>query len=386
MSLLSATSIDEDRARPKAALHVLGPPRRGCSDELTPIAPAPERPRDFEIPTALVDAAGRRVRYVRLSVTDRCDLACTYCMPPHGERAHARREELLDFDEIVRLARVLHRMGVERLRLTGGEPLVRRGVPELVARLHTVAPSLALTMTTNGTRLGPLAASLAQSGLSSVNVSLDSLDPQRFAAITRGGSLDLVLAGIEAARAAGLEVKLNTVLQGEASLGELPALIAWAWARGLTPRFIELMPMGEASSLPSSDFIPIARARERLSGLVEDGRDPSSARGPARYLVEPRTDRRVGLIAAASEPFCEGCNRIRLTARGELRGCLGHPHGVALRPVLRHSGSDDRDLAWALVAGLSGARRGHEMPSIGARLAASGDGAHARVGMSLVGG
>jgi cyclic pyranopterin phosphate synthase len=371
-------------------MHVVAPARRLQVLSEGAAAPAlPPRPAWFDaIPAELRDGSERLISYARLSVTDRCDLACVYCMPPEGERDHVRRAELLDIHEVARLVGVLARSGVGRVRLTGGEPLVRRDVVALVARAHARAPGVELAMTTNGTRLAELARPLAAAGLRSVNVSIDSLDPERFRRITRGGALGPVLTGVRAALDAGLAVKLNTVVLGEESLAEVPRVVDWAWALGLVPRFIELMPIGEAAALPSSAFVSAARVRSVLAarGLVDEGR-AGPGHGPARYLRSPGSALAVGVIGAASEPFCDACNRMRISARGELRGCLGHPGGVALRPLLRQT-DDDREIAWALRVGLGDKAAGH---GFGAREATGCQGAlvppaHARVGMSLIGG
>src|SRR5690349_16077465 len=187
------------------------------------------RPEAFdEVPPTIEDARGRRVRYVRLSLADRCDLACVYCMPPGGEEDHALAKELLDATELARLASLLARSGVTRLRFTGGEPLVRRDVVELVEAVRAAAPAMTLAMTTNATRLAELAAPLARAGLGAVNVSLDSLDAARFRAVTRGGELARVLAGIHAAKRAGLDVKLNVVILGQETVTEAAALVDFA--------------------------------------------------------------------------------------------------------------------------------------------------------------
>lgn len=341
----------------------------------------PPRPAWFDaVPTAIEDTRGRRVTYVRVSVTDRCDLACVYCMPPGGEGDHARREELLTFEEIARLCGLLARSGVERVRFTGGEPLVRRDVVSLVARTRDEAPDLALAMTTNATRLSELAGPLAAAGLGSVNVSVDSLDAARFREVTRGGELGVVLAGIRAALDAGLRVKINAVLLGERALDEAPALVEWAWALGVVPRFIELMPLGEGAGLPASEFVGADRLVERLAGLALPERAPGApSHGPARYLAaNDGSGRAVGLITAMTDEFCGECNRMRLSARGEVRPCLGSPEGVSLREALA-AGAGDVEIAWLVHAALRTKAAGHGFvdPEVDA---------HRRVGMSLIGG
>lgn len=353
----------------------------GSPDAPPAASTPPPRPPWFDaVPAAIEDARGRRVTYVRISVTDRCDLACVYCMPPAGEADHARREELLTFEQIARLCGLFSRSGVERVRFTGGEPLVRRDVVSLVARTHDAAPELALAMTTNGMRLGELAGPLAAAGLGTVNVSVDSLDPVRFGEVTRGGDLGTVLAGIRAALDVGMRVKINAVLVGERSLDDAPAIVEWAWALGAVPRFIELMPIGEGASLPSSDFVAADRLVERLAGLVSTAREPGApSHGPARYLAaEDGSDRRVGLITAMTDEFCGECNRMRLTARGDVRPCLGSPEGAPLREALA-AGASDVDLAWLVHAALRTKAAGHGFVD------PTSD-AHRHVGMSLIGG
>ena len=344
-------------------------PRAG-SDE-----PVPEPPEGWA-PGPLVDARGRRITYLRASITDRCSMSCVYCMPTGGEGVHARRPELLSFEEITRLVSLFARHGIRRVRLTGGEPLVRRDAVELVRRIAEAGVG-EIAMTTNGARLGTLARPLREAGLGSVNVSVDSLDGARFAEITRGGLLYEVLAGIDAALEVGLEVKINCVALGGVNDGELGAIVDWAWSLGIVPRFIELMPIGEAAGLPPERFVPAARIVEALGDRVEAGPAETVAdRGPARYLGGPGG--RVGIITAVSDEFCAGCNRIRLTSHGSLRACLASRRAVSLRDRLR-AGATDRELVWAALVSLGGKADGHAF-------ADAGDREHARVGMSLVGG
>jgi len=339
------------------------------------------RPAWFDaIPGQLADAQGRRITYLRASITDRCDLACVYCMPPEGERDHARRAEQLDFDELARLIELFARSGVRRVRLTGGEPLVRRDVVRLVAHLRARHPTLALAMTTNATRLAALAGPLREAGLDAVNVSLDALDPALFHTITRGGDVTAVVAGIRAARDAGLAVKLNTVLLGGVNDEEIPGIVDFAWELGAVPRFIELMPLGEGARLPQARFVAAAQALAPIAHrLVDEHLPGDAAHGPARYRhAADGSGRRVGVITALSDVFCGACNRLRLTARGELRACLASPDGMALGALLR-AGASDLDLAWHVHAALGSKAAGHGF------LDATRD-AHTRVGMSLVGG
>jgi cyclic pyranopterin phosphate synthase len=323
---------------------------------------------------ALIDARGRRYDYLRFSVTDRCDFACVYCMPPSGEDDHALRPELLSFDEAARVISLFQQLGVRRVRFTGGEPLVRRDVVRLIELVQLRTGLEQLVMTSNGNRLAELAAPLARAGLHGVNVSLDSLDPERFREITRGGSLARVLAGVHAALDAGLEVKLNIVALGGLNFDEAPRLVDWAWQHGITPRFIELMPLGEAASLPRERFVTHADLIAKLGlGGAAAG---VQGHGPARYLSG--RGGRVGFITAVSDEFCASCNRVRMTARGELRACLASRSGVSLRDALR-AGASDRELAWLVHSALGSKLAGHSFND------AEVD-EHRNVGMSLVGG
>jgi len=316
----------------------------------------------------LVDPFARRIRYLRISVTDRCNYRCSYCMPEElsDQLEFAPRSAVLTFEELERLVRVFAAGGVRKLRLTGGEPTVRRGIVDLVARLARVPGIEQLVMTSNGHLLDELAAPLARAGLQAVNISLDTLDPARFAALTGRGELDRVIAGIDAARAAGLELKTNAVaLAGaEGNADELVALCRFAWERGATPRFIEHMPMSSGMLFDETAELSAAAIRaaieRELGPLVPrpeaDHRDP----GPARYwrlAGDPR--REVGIISAMTEHFCDDCNRLRLTATGDLHACLGHDDAVSLRDVLRGSGTDEDVLA-AIATAVTGKRAGHQ--------------------------
>ena len=328
----------------------------------------------------LIDGEGRRYTYLRLSVTDRCDLACVYCMPPSGEDDHALRPELLTFEEAARVVSVFASTGVRRVRFTGGEPLVRKDVVRLVELVDRTTPVDELVMTTNATRLAELAEPLARAGLSGVNVSIDSLDHGRFREITRGGELGSVLAGIRAALDAGLEVKLNSVALRGVNDGEVCRLVDFAWEIGATPRFIELMPLGEAAKLPEGSLVGAAEIIVRLGDrVVAADSAPVAGRGPARYLdAADGSGHRVGFITALSDTFCESCNRVRVTARGDIRACLASRRAISLRDLCR-SGATDRDLAWAIHWSLLGKAAGHFFHD-----AAIDE--HEHVGMSLVGG
>ena len=313
----------------------------------------------------LVDAFARRIRYLRVSVTDRCNYRCSYCMPEElgRELVFQPRAAVLTFEEIVRLVGVFARLGVRKIRLTGGEPTVRKGIVELVGQVAAVPGIEQVVMTSNGHLLDELAAPLAAAGLSAVNISIDTLDAAKFARLTGRGDLARVLAGLAAARAAGLALKTNAVALRGVNDDELVALCEHAWAHGAVPRFIEHMPLSggqlyaEQAELPAA---AIRRTLERAFGPLSP-HTPAQAEsrdaGPARYwAVAGHGD--VGIISAMSEHFCDDCNRLRLTATGELHACLGHDDAVSLRDIVRAGGSDD-DVIRAIAGAVVGKRAGH---------------------------
>jgi cyclic pyranopterin phosphate synthase len=340
----------------------------------------PARPDDFDGIPLLSDSRGRHYTYLRLSVTDRCDLACVYCMPPSGEDEHAVRRDLLTFEEAARVVSVFASAGIRRVRFTGGEPLVRKDIVRMVELIHRRTEVEELVMTTNATRLSELARPLRDAGLHGVNVSIDSLDASRFTEITRGGDLGRVLAGIHAALDVGLEVKLNTVPLRGRNDDELGRIVDFAWSLGAIPRFIELMPLGEGAKLPQSMRMNAADVLQVLNDRVR--RETSAGvegHGPARYMTaSDGSDRRVGFITPISNEFCDTCNRVRVTARGDIRACLASRRAISLRNIMR-AGGTDLDLAWAMVWSLSGKDRGHHFLE-------PEEHEHERVGMSLIGG
>lgn len=289
----------------------------------------------------MIDPFGRRLRYLRVSVTDRCDFRCRYCMAE--DMTFVPKPEVLSLEELDRLCRVFVRLGVEKLRITGGEPLVRRDIMHLFASLGRLLPEGALktlTLTTNGSQLARFAEALHACGVRRVNVSLDSLDPERFRAITRRGRLAEVLAGIFAAKEAGLAVKINTVALKAGNDDEFDDLVAWCGRHGFDLCLIEAMPMGEIGGERWSQHLPLRVVRERLERkwtLV-----PSQYRsgGPARYVEVAQTGRRLGFIAPMRHDFCESCNRLRVTCTGTLFPCLGRDDHTDLRTPLRASASD----------------------------------------------
>ena len=326
-------------------------------------------PHATEVPAdPLVDGFARRIRYLRVSVTDRCNYRCSYCMPEDlGEQlTFATKSQVLTFEELERVISVFARLGVRKVRLTGGEPTVRKGIVDLVGRVRRIAGIEQVVMTTNGHLLADLAAPLAAAGLSAVNVSVDTLDPERFATLTGRGDLARVLAGIDAAVAAGLAVKTNAVALRGVNAAELAALCEDAWTRGAVPRFIEHMPMSEGQLYATEAELSSREIRGRLETVFgpltpspRSGGDP----GPARYWSAGGSDRltpprEVGIISAMTDHFCDDCNRLRLTATGALHACLGHDDAVSLRDVLRGGGSDD-DLVRAVAGAVTGKRAGH---------------------------
>jgi cyclic pyranopterin phosphate synthase len=286
----------------------------------------------------LIDGVGRRISYVRLSVTDRCDLRCRYCMAE--QMRFAPHADVLRLEEIIALADLFIERGVNRIRLTGGEPLVRKGIEILVGELgKRIGNGLdELTMTTNGVRLATFANALRAGGMRRVNVSLDSRDPVRFRHITRVGDLGRVLRGIAAAADAGLKVKINMVAIKGFNEDEIAPMLRWCAAHGHDLTLIETMPLGAIDEDRTSQYLPLTDVRERLE--QEFALIPSLDRtgGPARYYEVDGLGTRLGLITPLSENFCSGCNRIRVTATGTAYGCLGHNQKVELRDLLRTGG------------------------------------------------
>jgi GTP 3',8-cyclase len=326
-------------------------------------------------PTGLADSFGRRVTYLRVSLTDRCNYRCVYCLPEAGFD-HLNKSELLDFEEITRVVKCFARLGVRRVRLTGGEPTVRRGLPELVRKLAAITQIDEVCMTTNGHLLAPLARPLRDAGLHTLNVSLDSLSADRFRTITRGGDLHTVLGGIQAARAAGFpRLRLNVVAMRGVNDDELGALCGYAWQRDIVPRFIEWMPMSVGEAFDANGFLPASEIRaaiERQAGgrLVPHG-EFNPGQGPARYFQlessgggQSDNGATIGVISALTENFCASCNRVRMTAAGELHSCLARDDATSLRDVLRAGGDDDAVIR-AIEAAVYAKREGHEFSATG---------------------
>ncbi len=291
----------------------------------------------------LIDPFGREVNYLRVSVTDRCDFRCVYCMAE--EMTFLPKAEILSLEELDRVCSAFVSRGVRKLRLTGGEPLVRRNIMSLFRNLSRHLDSGALdelTVTTNASQLSKYAAELASYGVRRINVSLDSLLPEKFASITRWGKFDKVMAGLEAAKDAGIKVKINCVALKGVNDDELSDFVGWCGKHGFDLTFIEVMPMGDIGGETRVDqYLPLSMVRAKLNEhWTLDDIDYSSG-GPARYSVCRETGQKVGFITPMTHNFCESCNRVRLTCTGTLYMCLGQEDAADLRTPLRLSDQDD---------------------------------------------
>lgn len=309
----------------------------------------------------MIDPFGRTISYLRVSVTDRCDFRCIYCMAE--DMTFLPKAEILSLEELDRLCSAFIGLGVRKLRLTGGEPLVRKNIMELIRGLsrHLTSGALdELTLTTNGSQLAKYADDLARVGVKRVNVSVDTLDPQKFTAITRWGKLPVVLDGLRAAKEAGLKVKINTVALKGVNDEEIVDLVAWAGREGHDITFIEVMPMGDIGGENRLDqFFPISMLRSKLQQhwTLVDTADRTG--GPARYVRLEETGQRVGFITPLTHNFCESCNRVRLTCTGTLYMCLGQDDAADLRTPLRQSESDDK-LIDAIREAITRKPKGHD--------------------------
>lgn len=323
----------------------------------SPLATASPR---AALSSAMTDPFGRTISYLRVSVTDRCDLRCFYCMSE--DMTFLPKANLLTLEELDRLCSAFIAKGVKKLRLTGGEPLVRRNVMTLVRSLSRHLSSGALnelTLTTNGTQLAKHASELADCGVRRINVSLDTLDPGKFREITRWGEIDKVLEGIEAARAAGLAVKINAVALKNRNEDELPSLMRWAHGKGMDLTLIEVMPMGEIGSGRIDQYLPLSLVRARLAQQFTLTDLAESTGGPARYVSVAETGGKLGFITPMTHNFCESCNRVRITCTGTLHTCLGHEDASDLRKPLRAS-DDDVLLADAIDRAIGLKPKGHD--------------------------
>ena len=330
--------------------------------------------------TPLVDPFGRAITYVRVSVTDRCDFRCVYCMAE--DMTFLPKKDVLSLEELDRLCSAFIAKGVRKLRLTGGEPLVRKNIMSLVRSLsrHVTSGDLDdLTLTTNGSQLARFAAELADCGVKRINVSVDTLDPVKFKTVTRWGELDKVLAGIEAARAAGLKVKINAVALKGVNEHEFDELIRWTHGAGMDLTLIETMPLGEIEGDRTDQYLPLSLVRARLEERWRLDDIPYKTGGPARYVRIAETGGRLGFITPLTHNFCEGCNRVRVTCTGTLFMCLGQADAADLRAPLRASEADDL-LSAAIDEAISRKPKGHDFiidrdhnrPALGRHMSVTG--------------
>jgi GTP 3',8-cyclase len=308
----------------------------------------------------MIDPFGRHVTYLRVSVTDRCDFRCVYCMPEH--MTFLPKADVLSLEELDRLCSAFVRKGVNKLRLTGGEPLVRRDVIKLFRSLgrHIGTGALSeLTLTTNGSQLARFASELVDCGVKRINVSVDTLDADKFRAITRWGDLSRVLAGIDAAQAAGLRIKINVVALRGVNDEEIPTLIKWSHGRGMDMTLIETMPMGDVDADRTEQYLPLSLVRANLAKEFTLEASDERTGGPARYVRVTETGGRLGFITPLSHNFCESCNRVRLTCTGTLYMCLGQDDAADLRTPLRAS-ADDAIIDAAIDEAITRKPKGHD--------------------------
>jgi len=330
--------------------------------------------------TPMVDPFGRSITYLRVSVTDRCDFRCVYCMAE--DMTFLPKRDVLSLEELDRLCSAFIAKGVRRLRLTGGEPLVRRNIMSLVRSLgrHIESGQLdELTLTTNGSQLARFASELADAGVRRINVSIDTLDPARFRAITRWGDLDKVMAGLDAAQAAGLKVKINAVALKGVNEHEIDDLLRFAHGRGMDLTLIETMPLGEIEGDRTEQYLPLSTVRARLEEQWTLTDIPYKTGGPARYVEVAETGGRLGFITPLTHNFCETCNRVRVTCTGTLFMCLGQEDATDLRAPLRAS-ENDALLSAAIDEAIGRKPKGHDFiidrdhrrPALGRHMSVTG--------------
>jgi GTP 3',8-cyclase len=328
----------------------------------------------------LVDPFGRAISYLRVSVTDRCDFRCVYCMAE--DMTFLPKRDLLTLEELDRLCSVFVDKGVRKLRITGGEPLVRRDIMTLFRSLsrHLASGALdELTVTTNGSQLARYASELASCGVRRINVSMDTLDPDKFRRITRWGDLSKVMAGIDAAQAAGLKVKINAVALKGVNEDEIEPMMEWAHGRGMDLTLIEVMPLGEIETHRVDQFLPLSVVRARLLDRYSLEDLDERTGGPARYVRVRETGGKLGFITPMTHNFCESCNRVRLTCTGKLYMCLGQEDAADLRAPLRASESNDR-VALAIENAIARKPKGHDFiidrrhnrPAVGRHMSVTG--------------
>ncbi len=328
----------------------------------------------------MMDPFGRHISYLRVSVTDRCDLRCQYCMAE--QMTFLPRRDLLTLEETARVCRAFVARGVRKLRITGGEPLVRKDVMALfrdLGRLLDGGGLEELTLTSNATQLDRFADDLAACGVRRINISLDTLDPERFRAITRRGEFDRVMQGIAAARAAGLKVKINTVAMKGFNDDEFDRLVAWCGERGFDLCVIETMPMGEIGPDRVDQYLPVSAVRARLAETWTLSETGFRTGGPARYVDVAETGQRIGFITPLSHTFCESCNRVRLTCTGTLYMCLGQEDAADLRAPVRAHPHDDGALLATIEEAITRKPRGHDFvidrdsrPAVGRHMSVTG--------------
>lgn len=345
----------------------------------------PDDLRPLQQTEPLIDPYARAITYLRVSVTDRCDFRCVYCMAE--DMTFLPKSEVLSIEELERLCRAFVRMGVRKLRLTGGEPLVRRGVMTLIERLGSLIDQGSLdelTLTTNGTQLAKHSEALYASGVRRVNVSLDTLDPEKFTEITRWGKLEKVFEGLAAAKAAGLAIKINAVALKGVNEDEIHRLVEWAGDEGFDLTFIEVMPLGEIGADVGTanrvdQFFPLSMVRAKLKERWTLDESNHATGGPARYWTVRETGQRLGFITPLTHNFCEACNRVRLTCTGTLYMCLGQEDAADLRAPLRASEDDDL-LDAAIREAITRKPKGHDFiidrrktgPAVGRHMSVTG--------------
>ena len=310
-------------------------------------------------PSELIDGFGRKVDYIRLSITDRCDFRCVYCMSEDIQ--FLPRDEVLSLEECSRLVKAFVSLGVKKVRITGGEPLMRKDALWLFNEIGHLSGLNELVVTTNGSQLEHHALALKQAGVRRINISLDSLDATRFRQITRVGELDKVLRGIAVAKQAGFEnIKLNALLMRGINDDEALPLTAFAIEQGLDISFIEEMPLGEVNHVRSESYVGNEETLRLLRARYDLISSNETTGGPARYWRIPNSQTKIGFISPHSHNFCEACNRVRISCKGELFLCLGHENKVNLRPLLREHPHDEKLLKQAIIDGMKAKPKGHD--------------------------
>ncbi len=339
----------------------------------------PHPPQTPASAAPLVDPFGRTIEYIRISVTDRCDFRCVYCMSE--DMTFLPKRDLLTLEELDRIGSAFIARGTRKIRITGGEPLVRRDIMSLFRLLsrHLGHGLEELTVTTNGSQLARHASELAACGVKRINVSLDTLDPDKFRQITRWGDIAKVHEGIAAAKAAGIRIKINAVALKGVNEGEIEELIRWAHGEDMDITFIEVMPLGDIEPSRLDQFLPLSQVRARLMDRFTLVDDPYRTGGPARYVRAQETGGLIGFITPLTHNFCESCNRVRLTCTGTLYMCLGQEDAADLRSVIRASESDE-PLQRALEEAISRKPKGHDFvidrarsgPAVGRHMSVTG--------------